>query len=674
MKRSERVHTCQSPSSVIAARSILTKLCFIAFLAAAAIHPPLHAQNLCSAPAPQYPCLDQPQAGDTQISGRAKKGKIDIVINGATVYRNVAVINRKFAVKNVPALGAGSLVNLMYKQTAAFPAAVVVSGSGVCEDNSVNACLDLPKVGDTSIKGKNGAAGYKVAVNPNNNPAPLPVTINVGGAGGAFTAPVPKLSQYDQVELLNAGGTIAAGPLFVRASKPSDQCTAKSKLPCLTPVKEGDKTLKGFASPGSTVGIDTDGAQNGNPHIAQDGSFSFALASPTKGQNITATQADPAGTASTTVAAATPADSSVGTSSLYTLGLIGLNATGSSSSGPSQQYFAEIDLIAPVKWFPGKVCNDDDENPLARRCWLWLNPRVASVPVSTSSALSSLSSNSLTTGIGSQTVAQIVQSFEFQAGFEYYLVSAANRPYWGWGNTWGQSAISIILGGGAVTPFSTSSNSPEFGLNSNLALQFSQNPQLQSLYPQLAGGLCSYGLMSSPTFTCPSTPTTKPTAVAFLVPNRSRFYRDYYGGLRLRFFYSTGDCDPNSTAPGCKSSNVYPGTVDLRLGEDETITGGKLRGVTLTVAGSFPIPGTQGTVRLFGSTYLRLHKNTNTIALALIPTSPVLSLDSPALVIQQTGRSDQDYYRLGVGVDLFPILSKLKAAAQSSSKTSSSAP
>jgi hypothetical protein len=405
---------------------------------------------------------------------------------------------------------------------------------------------------------------------------------------------------------------------------------------------------------------------------------SYAIAATVVGDNgayfeVTVTNADgnvTSSRANLTVAAA--AANTNGYASPYTLGLVGLNATGSSSSGPSQQYFAEFDLIAPVKWLPGGACAENEADPLARRCWLWLNPRVASIPSSSSTALSSLSSSSLTTGIGNETIGQITQSFEFQTGFEYYISTAAGKPYWGFGSNWTQSAISIILGGGTVTPFNAGSAAAEFGLNSNLAQQFSQNPGLVSQFPQLAGGLCSYGLTSSPSFTCPTTPSTKPTAVAFVVPNRSRFFRDYYGGLRFRFFYSSGDCGSDSKPKDCKSSSTYPGTVDLRFGEDETVTGGTLRGVVLTVTGSFPIPGTQGTVRVFGSSYTRLHKNANTIALALVPTSPALTLDNPALIVQQTPRSDQDYFRLGIGVDLFPIICKLRGDTTQCPKASSS--
>src|SRR3984957_13661087 len=73
------------------------------------------------------------------------------------------------------------------------------------------------------------------------------------------------------------------------------------------------------------------------------------------------------------------------TSTLYVLGLVGINATGSSSSGASQQYFAEFDVMAPWNCHEGKIAH-----PLQHRCWLWLNPRIASVPSAGSTALTAL--------------------------------------------------------------------------------------------------------------------------------------------------------------------------------------------------------------------------------------------------------------------------------------------
>jgi len=280
------------------------------------------------------------------------------------------------------------------------------------------------------------------------------------------------------------------------------------------------------------------------------------------------------------------------------------------------------------------------------------------VPSASSTAINSLSYTSLTTSFGSQTLGQITQSFEFQAGAEYYVIKPSDTHFWGMGQGWVKSAASVIFGGGALTPFNSITTAPEFGLSSNLAQQFNQNAFLPSLYPQLALGLCNYGFSSS---NCPSTPpATKPTTVAFVFPNRSRLYRGFYGGLRFRFFYFTGNCHGTSHSDTCKAMNTYPGTFDLRFGEDESVTGGHLVPLVVTLTGSFPVPGTKGAVRLFGSSYIRAYQNQNTLALILVPSSSFTALDNPAVVVQQIPRSDEDYFRLGIGLDLFPLLVKLK--------------
>lgn len=124
-----------------------------------------------------------------------------------------------------------------------------------------------------------------------------------------------------------------------------------------------------------------------------------------------------------------------GSSGLFTLGLFGINATASSSSGPHQQYFVDFDLLAPVRWL-GKGCRGESDNtdPTTRTCWMWFSPRIASVPSASSTQLSSLSSSSsLTTALNSQTIGQISQSFESQGGFEYYILKPNTQNFWDWG-------------------------------------------------------------------------------------------------------------------------------------------------------------------------------------------------------------------------------------------------
>ncbi len=296
---------------------------------------------------------------------------------------------------------------------------------------------------------------------------------------------------------------------------------------------------------------------------------------------------------------------------------------------------------------------------------MWLNPRIASVPSGSATALNALSSSlaALPGGLSGQTIQQITQSLEFQGGVEYYFKSPWEaRSIWKGDSSWGRTGVSIIAGGGIVTPFGADSFAPEFALNCNVAQQFNQNPGLPPQYPQLALALCSYGYAGA---VCPKTPpATVPSTVAFVQPGRTRFYRDFYGGVRLRTFYLKGDCpDPSlhQQEPNCKMDNTFPGTFDVRLGEDETVTAGHLAPLVLTLAASYPLPATGGSVRIFGSIYLRMGANRSADPLILLPSQGFATLDQPSVVVQPVPAPDRDYYRLGLGVDLIPLIAKWAA-------------
>lgn len=462
----------------------------------------------------------------------------------------------------------------------------------------------------------------------------------------------------------------AGAQTICSASSPKDK-------PCLDQPREGDTKITGRVTVDSTTDKPTAGAVikitigSSDPQTAQvnsDGTFILTgLSALNQYNKIKADQTAPAppngGAMPTTGDVSVSKDSSKSNDvpTRFTLGLFGVNAAGSSSSGPSQQYFAELHLVAPLR-FLGRGCGASTEgDSLSERCWVWLSPRIASVPTATSTALGSLNSTSLTTTFGSQTVGQITQSFEFQAGAEYSIIKPSSTNFWGMGNSWVKSGASLIFGGGGLTPFNSITTAPEYGLSSNLAQQFNQIPSLASTYPQLATALCNYGFTppSSGGVTCPAPPTTKPTTVAFVFPNRSRFYRDVYAGLRLRFFYFNGSCRGKDDF-SCQAASIFPGTFDLRVGEDESVTGGHLVPLVVTLAGSFPIPGTNGAIRVFGSSYLRAYRNKDATALVMVPSTSFTSLDNAAVAVQSINRSDQDYYRLGLGIDLFPLLSKLK--------------
>lgn len=721
------------------------------------------AQGTCDLAQHPLPCVYPFVVGNTEVTGLAVGGKVDILINNRIVNFGVKVHGGKFTSDKLNPIRSYDSVSVQKatenKSSGTSAISKAIGYLGICNSGTKGPCVNQPYDGQTSITVQ-GDATLKIFVSGDEMSAAIDVTPDKKNLG-SYIAYVDPVSTYDYIILKDSNNNIKAGPVpvFMETASTKPPCSKDAKVkPCINPIQQGQQSsqLSGYAEANSTVDVkygNTDlqlktGADGqfqialanlkegdkvsveeippppGNvtptivratvgiagpsctkdtkqkPCIAaieenatkvtgyavaassikveydgksdtktadQDGLFQVDLSGTTKGDQVTVTVSAPTTAlqqASATVAAATPTPSGT-SSSLYTLGLAGINATGTSISGPKQQYFVTFDLSAPVPFLGRTICpRHEPTSPLAQRCWLWLNPRIASAPAAASSAVSSFSApNSLSSGISSQTVSQITQTFEFQGGFEYSL----NQPYWGrqfgWGTSWARSTIFLIVGGGTSTPINSLSNASEFALNSSLGAQFTQNPTLANTYPQLASALCNgFGFTSTP----PCKPSTVAYKnVAFVLPNRSRFYRDYFAGFRLRTYYFTGACKdansdqtPESPSSACKVVNTYPGTFDVRFGEDETVTGGFLRGVVLTLTGTYPLPGTSGTVRVFGSTYLRLHKNQNTLALALVAPNPAVAITDPSVVIQSIAASDQDYYRLGVGVDLIALIGK----------------
>lgn len=619
------------------------------------------------------------------------------MVGSTKIYSDVKVTNHRFSVAT-PALAANATIYLIYNKTIATT--VIVLGKGICKDKSDQICLEVPLVGQASVivKKAGGAEAkqWTVVVNPKTASYQVPVPEIL--ASGSVEVPIPKLSESDEVQIVDKDGNVKAGPLVARGAKPATKCTAKSNLPCLNPVKATDKNISGFAAKGSTVEIEVNSVKKGQVAVeSADQSFTFELSSLAAGQKVTVAQISPAPAAgakpqTVTVTAAPTPQNNV---SLYTLGLVGVNMTGSTATSPAAQYFVSFDTRLALPFLGNRVCSSDAENqPLDRKCWVWMNPRIASAPAPSSAALTSFSSPaSLATGAGGQTLAQITQTFEFQAGLEYSLFSG---PRISTGSTAFKGNLSAIVGGGIVTPFNSVSNASEFALNTNLGAQFMNNSVFAQTYPILAQALCGTTYGYQPTAGCTPLSTTFKN-VAFVLPNRSRFFVDYFVGLRLRTFFFSGNCkdsdgnqddssQPASSQPSdnqsgddqsatqstssCKLANTYPGTFDIRFGQDDTVTAGALQHFVMTIAGSYPLPGTAGAVRLFGSTYIGLRHNRNTPALALLATSPAVPVTDPSVVIQPILPSDHDYFRIGLGVDLVPIITKW-AAAKSTSSTGS---
>jgi hypothetical protein len=88
------------------------------------------------------------------------------------------------------------------------------------------------------------------------------------------------------------------------------------------------------------------------------------------------------------------------------------------------------------------------------------------------------------------------------------------------------------------------------------------------------------------------------TNIAFIKPERDRFFRQYYAGFRMKTYFNEED-------------GMFPATFDATVGQNEAITN-TLQGVILRLDGStpFPIKGADF-LYIFGGVQMKLGRRFN---------------------------------------------------------------
>ena len=374
--------------------------------------------------------------------------------------------------------------------------------------------------------------------------------------------------------------------------------------------------------------------------------------------------------------------------------VVGLDIGGATSTDTQQKLFVDFALNAPIGFLGYTVCSDasgapktdrhgkvigdttkvirsyeDCQNlrsqqekdqhvrygwkdqhadPLESRLWWYFNPRITSIPQQ-ASALSSLNVQGFTDSFTAQKTS-LVQGVDVQGGLEFMLVKPRDgRAFYGsYKNTKARLGLAWVVGGGFASPFAAPGNNPTvFTLDAASPLRH----QFQATGTLICGANSPCDIPAS--F----------TNITFVNPERSRFFRKYYTGLRLKTYhfsqaYSSQDCDPGYKNECEGVYNAYPGILDITAGQDEQVTGGHLSNWLLRLDAAYPLPFLPGTY-IFGGVNSAFLKNQNT-APVFLPGTSTTAISDPSVFQVQVPLRNRDNYRLGLGVDLLQVITRAK--------------
>ena len=356
----------------------------------------------------------------------------------------------------------------------------------------------------------------------------------------------------------------------------------------------------------------------------------------------------------------------------------GIDATGSTHSQVQQKYYLDAIFDAPLGVGPGHG------DPLNAWLLVFFNPRITSLP-RPPTALSNLTVQGFSDILNSSTsTTDFVQGVDVQAGIEFcpydYVLCVRPRhgiPFFSsYKNMHARIGVYLVAGGGFTTPFASQVNNPtvfsladgagNFPSNAAYVPFFFPNPNFDPNRPDtfIADPTKDQGTNPSKLFSNAAQFAGK-QAFAFILEDRSRFYRKFFVGWRLKTYHFSdlvrGNCDSGSetkyTAKGSRCEgvqNAYPGVVDFTVGKDEQVTAGHLSSWIFRLDANYPLPFAPYAHVLLSldSAFLKNHTTLPFIP----PATSTLPLGSPLVGIVTVSRfPDHDLYRIGIGFDLLEI-------------------
>lgn len=284
--------------------------------------------------------------------------------------------------------------------------------------------------------------------------------------------------------------------------------------------------------------------------------------------------------------------------------IVGFEQSGASAAESRQKFFFDLSIENGL----GLKRENDDLGPRLRS---WGTVRVTSVPQQITSGIATFVSE-FPQRVAEVKVNELAQAVEFLAGLEYRFWQS-DKTAEAVGNQHINS-LSLFSGVGVITP-----------LTPRQTLEvFETTPEAIKRYPISA----------------------QSKYIAFVSPDRDRFFRQYYAGLRFKTHYFEWG----------ESNGRYPGILDISVGQNAAVTGGRLRDLVIRLEGFFSLPITKGTVSLFGTALLQPKSAKITDPLILKKAPNNISVPGPDVAIVTVPQINRDYYRFGVGIDLVQVL------------------
>ena len=279
--------------------------------------------------------------------------------------------------------------------------------------------------------------------------------------------------------------------------------------------------------------------------------------------------------------------------------IIGVEQTGGASAESEGKPFLNLFINTPL-------INDADELPTVS---VWGNVRLTSTPAQVK-AFANISSAAIDTITGGE-ANELALGFDFVVGPEFRIARFDNHT------------MSFITAFGAVSPLSPKQSVELFEVPKE------NSSQADAFFKEFPGAKGK-------------------EHIAFIAPERDRFLRQYYAGLRFRSYTKQND----------EIQNVFPSMLDVTFGQSEAVTGGKLHKFVLGLDGFLvlPFPTEYRFLYLFGSAKFKVGgpKTIKTPFLLDTPASSVKVTD-PSVFIADPMPSNRDVYRIGFGVDLFEL-------------------